>query len=32
MSNLFTHVMDVSSLNLGPDRYKGVPSITPPKP
>ncbi len=32
MSNLYTHVMDVSSLNLGPERYKGVPSIMPPKP
>lgn len=33
MSNIYTHVMDVSSLDLGPEHYKGViPSITPPKP
>jgi TolB protein len=32
MSNLYTHVMDVASLNLGPERYRGVPGITPPKP
>jgi Tol biopolymer transport system component len=31
MSNLYTHVMDVSSLGLGPERYKGVPAIKPPK-
>ncbi len=31
MSNLYTHVMDVSSLNLGPANFKGVPDITPPK-
>jgi len=32
MSNLYTHVMDVSSLNLGPENWKGkVPTITPPK-
>lgn len=31
MSNLYTHVMDVSSLNLGPENFKGVPSITPPE-
>ncbi len=32
MSNLTTFVMDVSSLNLGPENWKGsVPAITPPK-
>lgn len=31
MSNLYTHVMDVSSLNLGPENWKGVPAISPPK-
>jgi Tol biopolymer transport system component len=31
MSSLYTHVMDVSSLNLGPANFKGVPGITPPK-
>jgi dipeptidyl aminopeptidase/acylaminoacyl peptidase len=31
MSNLYTHVMDVSSLGLGPERYNGVPAIKPPK-
>ena len=30
MSNLYTHVMDVSSLNLGPENWKGVPAISPP--
>jgi hypothetical protein len=30
MANIYTHVMDVSSLNLGPERYRGVPSIKPP--
>ena len=31
MSGLFTHVMDVSSLNIGPENYKGVPpTATPP--
>lgn len=31
MSNLYTHVMDVSSLNLGPANFKGVPGIKAPK-
>ena len=31
MSDLYTHVMDVSSLNLGPTNFEGVPDITPPK-
>ena len=32
MSNLTTYVMDVSSLNLGPDNWTGsVPAITPPE-
>lgn len=32
MSNLYTHVMDISSLNIGPENWKGsVPAITPPK-
>ena len=31
MSNLYTHVMDVSSLNLGPENWKGVPAISPPR-
>ena len=31
MSGLYSYVMDVSSLNLGPDHYKGVPpKATPP--
>jgi len=30
MSGLYTYVMDVSSLNLGPENYKGVPGIVPP--
>ena len=30
MSGLYTYVMDVSSLNLGPENYKGLPDITPP--
>ena len=30
MSNLYTHVMDVSSLNIGPANWKGVPAISPP--
>ena len=30
MGGLFTYVMDVSSLNLGPENYQGVPDITPP--
>ena len=25
MSDLYTHVMDISSLNIGPENYKGVP-------
>lgn len=29
-TNLRTHVMDVSSLDIGPENWKGVPSITPP--
>jgi len=29
-TNLRTHVMDVSSLNIGPENWSGVPSITPP--
>jgi len=28
--NLFTHVMDVSPLGIGPENYQGVPDITPP--
>ena len=28
--NLFTHVMDVSSLGLGPENYQGVPEISEP--
>jgi Tol biopolymer transport system component len=31
MSGLHTWVMDVSSLNLGPENYAGVPSIEPPQ-
>ncbi len=31
MSNLYTHVMDVSSLNLGPKNFKGVPGLNPEK-
>lgn len=32
MSNLYTYVMDVSSLNIGPDQWTGkVPGITPPE-
>jgi hypothetical protein len=30
MSGLYTYVMDVSSLNLGPENYQGIPDITPP--
>ncbi len=30
MGGLYTYVMDVSSLNLGPENYQGVPSIEPP--
>ena len=30
MAGLYTYVMDVSSLNLGPENYEGVPEITPP--
>ncbi len=30
MSGLYTYVMDVSSLNIGPENYKGVPDIVPP--
>ncbi|MGI9341458.1 MAG: TolB family protein [Gammaproteobacteria bacterium] len=30
MSGLYTHVMDVSSLNLGPENYAGVPDIEAP--
>jgi TolB protein len=30
MSGLYTYVMDVSSLNLGPENYNGLPDITPP--
>jgi TolB protein len=31
MSDLYTHVMDISSLNLGPENFKGVPpKATPP--
>ena len=31
MSNLYTNVMDVSSLNIGPDQWQGkVPEISPP--
>ncbi|MFZ1625445.1 MAG: hypothetical protein WAU48_11810, partial [Gammaproteobacteria bacterium] len=29
MSNLYTHVMDVSSLNIGPENWKGVVPATP---
>ena len=25
MSDLYTHVMDISSLNIGPENFKGVP-------
>ena len=31
MSGLYTYVMDVSSLNLGPEHYKGIPDIVPPE-
>jgi Tol biopolymer transport system component len=31
MSDLATYVMDVSSLNLGPENYAGVPDIVPPE-
>jgi len=31
MSSLATYVMDVSSLNLGPENYTGVPDIVPPE-
>ena len=31
MSGLYTYVMDVSSLNLGPRNYAGVPDIVPPE-
>ncbi len=30
MSGLYTYVMDISSLDLGPENYKGVPDIVPP--
>ncbi len=30
MSSLYTHAMDVSSLNLGPENYNGVPAIKAP--
>ncbi len=30
MAGLYTYVMDVSSLDLGPENYEGVPSIEPP--
>ena len=30
MSGLYTYVMDVSSLNLGPENYNGLPDIPPP--
>ncbi len=29
MSDLYTHVMDISSLNIGPENFKGVPATTP---
>jgi TolB protein len=32
MSGLYTYVMDVSSLNLGPENYAGIPDIVPPQP
>lgn len=31
MSSLYTYVMDVSSLNLGPEHYAGIPDIVPPE-
>jgi Tol biopolymer transport system component len=31
MSGLYTYVMDVSSLNLGPEHYDGVPDIVRPE-
>jgi Tol biopolymer transport system component len=31
MSGLHTYVMDVSSLNLGPEHYEGIPDIVPPE-
>jgi TolB protein len=31
MSGLYTYVMDVSSLNLGPEHYEGIPDIVPPE-
>jgi Tol biopolymer transport system component len=32
MSDLYTYVMDVSSLNLGPENFKGVPAKSTPPP
>jgi hypothetical protein len=32
MSDLYTHVMDISSLGIGPENFKGVPpKATPPE-
>jgi Tol biopolymer transport system component len=31
MSGLYTYVMDVSSLDLGPENYEGIPEIAPPR-
>lgn len=31
MSGLYTYVMDVSSLNLGPEHYEGIPDIVSPE-
>jgi len=31
MSGLYTYVMDVSSLNLGPEHYEGIPDIVAPE-
>ena len=28
--NIYTYVMDISSLNVGPENYDGVPAIVPP--
>jgi len=30
MSDLYTHVMDISSLNVGPENFKGVPATSSP--
>lgn len=30
MAGLYTYVMDVSSLDLGPENYRGIPGIVPP--